>query len=129
MPATTNTQIPKRKTKPTRLFQPAVMVGYKRNKRNQRPTTSLLDIKNVASGKEARFYVGKRCLYLFKATKVKKGPKTRRCPKLKTNIRRIWGRVVGTHGNSGVVKAKFKPNLPGQAISQKVRVYLYPSFI
>jgi len=38
-------------------------------------------------------------------------------------------RIVRHHGKAGLVRAVFKPNLPGQAIGKKIRVFLYPSSI
>jgi len=40
--------------------------------------------------------------------------------------RSTWGRIVRVHGNSGIVGAKFKKNLPPAAIGNMVRVHLFP---
>eukprot|EP00662_Eupelagonemidae_sp_cell21_P041885 gene41885-39639_t len=97
--------------KSIRLFQPAQMMGYKRSQRHSINHTALLRIKGVRDTKDAKFYCGKRNA------------------KLKSRVRVVWGRVTRAHGNSGVVRAKFAPNLPCQSIGKKLRVYLYPSRI
>nr|QLA09634.1 60S large subunit ribosomal protein eL33 [Euglena gracilis]6ZJ3_Lv Chain Lv, Ribosomal protein eL33 [Euglena gracilis] len=109
-----------------RLFQPAVMTGFKRSKRKQDPHVAILAIKNVATRKHTDFYLGKRCVYLYRGKKKVAG---RKGSKVKTNMRRIWGRITRSHGKAGCVKAVFKPNLPGESIGRKVRIYLFPSSI
>eukprot|EP00659_Diplonema_papillatum_P002450 gene2450-3804_t len=49
-----------------RLFQPAVMTGFRRGQRAQECHTSLLKIKNVQTKTDTDFYLGKRVAYVFK---------------------------------------------------------------
>lgn len=48
------------------------------------------------------FLQGKKLCYVYKAKTKKKG----------THFRTIWGKVTRPHGKSGVVRAKFRKNLP-----------------
>jgi large subunit ribosomal protein L35Ae len=73
-----------------------------RGKSNQYPSTSLIQIEGVNTTEEVNWYLGKRIAYVYKAKTKKNG----------TLYRAIWGKVVKPHGNSGVVRARFKSNLP-----------------
>ncbi|KAG9509166.1 60S ribosomal protein L35a, partial [Fragariocoptes setiger] len=108
-----------------RLYARAVFLGYKRSLRKQREHTSLLKIEGCLTQKDAKWYLGKRCVFLYRA-------ETKKLIKhegVRAKKRAIWGKVTRTHGNSGVVRAKFKRNLPASAMGKRVRVMLYPSLI
>lgn len=83
-----------------------VLIRSCRSKSNQYPNTSLIQIEGVNTKEEVTWYQGKRMAYIYKA-KVKKDGSHYRC---------IWGKVIRPHGNSGVVRAKFKSNLPPKSM-------------
>ena len=86
---------------------------------NQTNHTSLIKLENVNESDAAKFYLGKKLCYVYKAKTKKQG----------TAYRTIWGKVMRAHGTSGVVRAKFKSHLPSNSIGGKVRCMLYPSNI
>eukprot|EP00927_Polykrikos_kofoidii_P029040 TRINITY_DN2517_c0_g1_i1.p1 TRINITY_DN2517_c0_g1~~TRINITY_DN2517_c0_g1_i1.p1 ORF type:complete len:147 (+),score=23.55 TRINITY_DN2517_c0_g1_i1:65-442(+) len=109
----------KKSVQPVRLYCKGVILGYKRSKVNQYPNCSLLKIDGVRTSSDAQFYCGKRVAYVYKAKREVKN----------TKYRVIWGKVRRTHGNSGVVRAKFRKNIPPKAFGAPCRVMLYPSNI
>lgn len=86
---------------------------------NQTNHTSLIKLENVNDKSAADFYLGKKLCYVYKAKTKKKG----------TVFRTSWGKVTRAHGSSGVVRAKFKKNLPPSSMGGKIRCMLYPSNI
>eukprot|EP00635_Sarcinochrysidales_sp_CCMP3193_P001739 CAMPEP_0118896328 /NCGR_PEP_ID=MMETSP1166-20130328/4251_1 /TAXON_ID=1104430 /ORGANISM="Chrysoreinhardia sp, Strain CCMP3193" /LENGTH=115 /DNA_ID=CAMNT_0006835385 /DNA_START=33 /DNA_END=380 /DNA_ORIENTATION=+ len=100
-----------------RLYVKGVVLGYKRGLRNQYVTTNLVKLQGVDDKKAVEWYLGKKIAYVYKAHTKKKD----------TKYRVIWGKVTRAHGSNGVVRAKFRRNLPPTAIGGPVRVMLYPS--
>jgi large subunit ribosomal protein L35Ae len=73
----------------------------------------LIKIKGCDDKKQVDFYLGKKVAFV---TKAKDG-----------SFRVTWGKVCRPHGSNGVVRCRFRRNLPPQAIGGRVRVMLYPS--
>lgn len=61
-----------------------------------------MKIEGVNDKESSDFYMGKRVAYIYKASTSKAGNK----------FRVVWGKVTRSHGSNGIVKAKFKTNLP-----------------
>jgi len=59
----------------------------------------------------------RRVVYIYKAKKEVKGSK----------FRSIWGKVCRPHGNNGLVRCRFRKNLPPSSIAGPCRIMLYPS--
>ena len=89
------------------------------NSGNHYNHTSLVNIEGLKSRADVDWYLGKKIAYIFKAKTKKKN----------SNFRVIWGKVCAPHGSKGVVRAKFRKNLPPNALGAPVRVMLYPSRI
>ncbi|KAJ3129751.1 60S ribosomal protein L33A [Nowakowskiella sp. JEL0407] len=98
--------------KPSRLYAKGRVLGFTRAKRNTKEHTSLLQIEGVQTTESAEFYLGKRVAYVYRAKREVDGSK----------VRAIWGRITRSHGNSGVVRAKFRSNLPPKSFGASVRV-------
>merc|ERR1739841_79810 len=103
--------------KTTRLYCKAVVMGYKRSLRGQSTNTNLVKIQGVEDTASTDFYLGKKVLYMYRAKTQKNG----------TFMRTVWGKVMRSHGTSGVVRAKFSKNLPPSSIGAPCRVMLCPS--
>ncbi|PJF18691.1 Ribosomal protein l35ae [Paramicrosporidium saccamoebae] len=106
--------------KQVRLYVKGRHLGYQRAKHTQHTKTSLVQLENVSSAEEARWYLGKRIAFVYRGQKADKdGSKTRK----------IWGKVTRVHGNSGVVRAKFTVALPPRTFGASLRVVTYYYYI
>ena len=97
-----------------------IVMGYQRTRTVQHPNRCLVKIEEVKSKEEARYYLGHRVMYIYRSS-MKKDPITG-----KGLLRVIPGKVTRTHGNSGLVRVNFKPNLPAQSHGKMCRVMLWP---
>jgi large subunit ribosomal protein L35Ae len=70
----------------------------------------LIELEGVDSREKAKEYLGKKILW--KSPSVWKSP----------SGKEIKGEIIALHGKKGIVRAKFERNLPGQAITTKVKV-------
>mmetsp|Transcript_10054 Transcript_10054/g.15024 ORF Transcript_10054/g.15024 Transcript_10054/m.15024 type:complete len:116 (+) Transcript_10054:39-386(+) len=103
-----------------RLYSRAAFLGYRRGITNQNENQALLRVEGVKTKEDAKWYLGKRVAYVYK------GKKAQPSRGKTTKYRSIQGKVIGTHGTNGVVRARFRPNLPSEAMGKMVRVYPYP---
>ncbi|EMC97384.1 hypothetical protein BAUCODRAFT_147475 [Baudoinia panamericana UAMH 10762] len=102
-----------------RLYVKGRHLCHQRGKRTSNPNTSLIKIEGVDDPTAASFYFGKKVAFVYRGKKEIRG----------TKIRVIWGKVTRSHGNSGVVRAQFRHNLPAKSFGAMVRIMLYPSSI
>ena len=72
---------------------------------------SLLKIKCADDKKDASYYLGKKVALII----IRKHHK-----------KTVWGKIIRTHGNNGVVRAKFNHNLCPHWMGATCRVMLYP---
>ena len=103
---------------PVRLYVNGGILGYKRGLRNQYNHTSLIKIKGVDTKEDTEFYHGKRVAFITKGTTAGKDG---------SRFRVNWGKVCRAHGGNGVVRCRFRRDLPPQSIGGRVRIMLYPS--
>lgn len=109
----------------TRIYCRGRILGYKRGLRNQHPNTSLIHIEGVGYKGDTHFYLGKRLAYVYKSGLKRRIQRSEKSSKYKV----LWGRITKSHGNSGVVRAKFRRNLPAKAMGHSVKIMMYPSRI
>lgn len=80
-----------------------LILSYRRGSHTQNVNQVLVDF-GFKNDKEAEKFIGKELVW------ISPGGKT------------IKGKIINIHGKKGIVRAKFNPNLPGQAIGTKVEL-------
>merc|ERR1712091_527294 len=101
----------------SRLYVKGVVASFKRSQAKQYNHTNLIKIQGVETTEDAKFYFGKKIMYMYRTHTEKDG----------SRFRVMWGKVCRAHGTSGIVRAKFTKNLPPSALGAPVRVMLFPS--
>jgi large subunit ribosomal protein L35Ae len=102
-----------------RLHVRGIVMGYRRGRHSQSPNQSLVKIEGCNCRRDTKWYLGKRVAYIYAAQRKEKG----------TRIRVVWGKVCRPHGKRGVVRARFKRNLPPKSAGRACRIMIYPSRI
>mmetsp|Transcript_32435 Transcript_32435/g.85799 ORF Transcript_32435/g.85799 Transcript_32435/m.85799 type:complete len:128 (+) Transcript_32435:62-445(+) len=115
----TKKKVEKKTKQPVRLYAKGVILGYKRSKSNSYANCTLLKVDGVRTREDAAWYFGKRVAYVYKAKK----------EVMNSKFRVMWGKIRRAHGNSGVVRAKFRKNIPPRAFGAPCRIMMYPSSI
>ena len=82
--------------------QKGVVSSYRRGKHLQHPNQVILVFSETKTRAGAAALVGRKVKWISPEEK------------------EFLGKVLGPHGNSGAVRAKFNTNLPGQAIGTPV---------
>lgn len=80
------------------------VVQFRRGKHIITEKHMLIEIENVSTREEAKKFVGKIVEWKSPAGKI------------------IKGKISEAHGNNGVVRAIFEKGLPGQSVSQEVKI-------
>ena len=81
-----------------------IVRNYRGGRNTQHPTQYVVEVEGVDSRAKAQGMAGKKVSWTSVGNK------------------RISGKILAAHGNSGAVRVKFEKGLPGQAIGTKVSV-------
>ncbi|KAH0577078.1 Ribosomal protein L35 [Spironucleus salmonicida] len=87
------------------LFAQGIFTGFRRSLRRQYCHTALIHIENVNNLEQAKFYLNKKCVFVYPESK-----------------KVVNGTVVSTHGNSGTIRCKFDHNLSPSVMGKVVRI-------
>jgi len=80
------------------------ILSYRRGRHTQNVNQVLVELNDVDSREKAKKFLNKKLVWESPSGK------------------EIKGEIIGLHGNKGIVRAKFERNLPGQAITTKIRI-------
>jgi len=79
------------------------IVNYRTGPRTQRPKECILRFSNIKSPSEAARLVGRKIAWPAEERKIK-------------------GKIVALHGKEGLVRARFRRGVPGQALGTRVEL-------
>jgi large subunit ribosomal protein L35Ae len=81
-----------------------LILNYVHGIRTQRNNYMLIKIQGIESDKEATKFIGKTVIWQTASGK------------------KIKGKITKVHGKKGVVRAHFKPGLPGHALGTEIKL-------
>ena len=81
-----------------------IVISYRRGRHTQNPHQMILKFEGVADKESAEKLKGKKAIWVTSTGK------------------KLEGKVLGSHGNRGAVRARFEPGLPGQAIGTPIEL-------
>merc|ERR1711971_359327 len=100
-------KMPISEKKVPKTYLDAIFTGYRRSKTNQNTNQALVKIMGVTTAEDAAFYVN-NVVKLDNDVCVDIS-----ATKKNVKVTRKEGVILGTHGKSGMVRVKFRKNLPG----------------
>jgi len=80
-----------------------IIKNYRVGPRTQRPKECIIRFAHVTSSSEAGRLIGRKVAW-------------------KLGKNQIVGKIVALHGNKGLVRARFRKGVPGQALGTKVEL-------
>ena len=78
-----------------------IIVNYRVGPKTQRPKECIIQFTHIASASEASRLIGRKIAW-------------------KSGKSKIIGKIVALHGKKGLVKARFRKGVPGQALGTTV---------
>ncbi|XBI62541.1 hypothetical protein VPH35_043138 [Triticum aestivum] len=100
-----------------RLYVRGTILGFKRSKSNQYESTSLVQVEGVNTKEDVAWYG---------VAATEEASSASLCsPRDDTHYRCLWGKITRPHGNSGIVRAQFKSNLPAESMTISFMIHLY----
>jgi len=84
----------------------ALILSFRRGRHTQRTNQFLVEINGADTKAKASLYIGSRVVWTSPG-KLKK---------------KIFGKITTTHGNNGVLRARFSRGLPGTAVGTRVEL-------
>lgn len=80
-----------------------IIVNYRVGPKTQRPKECIIQFTHITSASEASRLIGRRVAW-------------------KSGKNKIVGKIVALHGKKGLVRARFRKGVPGQALGTSVEL-------
>lgn len=80
-----------------------IIINYRTGPKNQKSKECLIEFSHVKSASEASRLIGRKVAW-------------------KAGKNRIVGKIVALHGKKGLVRARFRKGVPGQALGTTVEL-------